>query len=134
MVSCCTMQKTLRILLVDDKPAVLLTYRMILQQHGHEVTAAPCYSDALSSLNSSEFDLLLCDLGLDGNHNGFDVIERAREKSPDMRSVLLTGYVDDEVSSQAAERGVTVLFKPINVPDLLAAIDPADGINERAIA
>jgi DNA-binding NtrC family response regulator len=133
MVGYCSMHKMLRILIVDDKPAILLTYRIILQQQGHEVTAAPCYSDALAHLDACSFDLLLCDLGLDGNRNGFDVIEHAREKAPGIRSVLLTGYAGEEVAEQAAGSGITVLFKPVNVQELLDTVHQS-GVSERAIA
>lgn len=127
------MRKILRILLVDDRPAVLLTYRMILQQQGHEVTAVPSYGDAVASLDACSFDLLLCDLGLGDNRNGFDVIEHAREKVPGIRAVLLTGFADQEVAEQAAERGVTVLFKPVNVHELLNTVHES-GSATRAIA
>jgi len=128
------MQTILRILLVEDKPAVLLTYRLILQQQGHCVTAAPCYSEAVEQLNAREFDVLLCDLGLDGDRNGFDVIEHARVKAPQIRPVLLTGFADEAVAKQAADRGVTVLFKPVAVPELLATVVGADMNLVKAIA
>jgi DNA-binding NtrC family response regulator len=122
MLSFIPMQKTVRILVVDDKPSVLLTYRMILQQNGHNVVAVPTYRQALEQLDTGVFDLLLCDLGLDENHSGFEVIEYAREKLPGLRSVLLTGYATPEIADQAAEHGVVVLFKPVEVEELLRTV------------
>jgi CheY-like chemotaxis protein len=117
-------ESSLRILVVDDKPAVLLTYKLILQQQGYDVTAVTSCEGAISELADSTFDLLLCDYTLEDDRNGFHVIDEARRKVPGIRSLLMTGYSEDEVGSEAAERGVTVLFKPVNVADLLNAVSP----------
>lgn len=122
MVSSPIMQKKVRILVVDDKAAVLLTYRIILQQNGYDVVAVSSYGDAIMELNAHEFDLLLCDLGLDGNRTGFDVIRYAEQRVPGIRSVLLTGFSGEEVAQEAAERGIPVLFKPVDVRDLLSTV------------
>ena len=118
-----TMQgSSLRILVVDDKPAVLMTYKLILQQQGHEVVAVSSCQDAITELDGCCFDLLLCDYTLEDDRNGFHVIDEANRKAPGIRSVLMTGYSEDEVGSEAAERGVRVLFKPVNVTELLNEI------------
>lgn len=123
----------LRILVVDDKPAVLMTYKLILQQQGHDVVAVTSCKGAISELaGASTFDLLLCDYTLEDDRNGFHVIDEARRKVPGIRSLLMTGYSEDEVGNEAAERGVKVLFKPVNVTDLLNAV--SDGRARRAIA
>jgi CheY-like chemotaxis protein len=124
--------KRLRILVVDDKPAVLMTYKLILQQQGHDVVAVTSCEGAISELADAVFDLLLCDYTLEDDRNGFHVIDEARRKVPGIRSLLMTGYSEDEVGDEAAERGVKVLFKPVNVIDLLNAI--SDGCARRAIA
>ncbi len=125
---------TLRILVVDDKPAVLMTYKLILQQQGHDVVAATSCDEALCHIESSHtFDVLLCDYTLEDDRNGFHVIDEARRKDPRIRTVLMTGYSEDEVGDAAAERGVTVLFKPVNVADLLDVVSSV-GAPKRAIA
>ncbi len=126
-------ESMLRILVVDDKPAVLLTYKLILQQQGHQVTAVTSCEGAISELADTAFDLLLCDYTLEDDRNGFHVIDEARRKVPGIRSLLMTGYSEDEVGAEAAERGVTVLFKPLNVTDLLNAVSPPR-LARRAIA
>ncbi|MFB3815020.1 MAG: response regulator [Terriglobales bacterium] len=116
------MKNRLRILVVDDQHSVLLTYRLVLQQQGHDVTAAPTCECAVEHLQQSDFDLLVCDFGLNGGRTGFDVIDFARAQNPHIASVLLTGYNDPEITQEAHERGVTVLNKPVEVPALLAAL------------
>lgn len=111
-----------RILVVDDEPNLLVTYRLILQQQGYEVSAALSAAAARELLASQPLDLLLCDLSLEKQESGFDVIEFAREINPSMPTVLLTGYATQDANDLAEERGIPVLFKPIDIKQLLQTI------------
>lgn len=110
------------ILVVDDEPYVLVTYRLILQQQGYEVSAAISAAEARQMLTERDIDLLLCDLSLEKQENGFNVIEFAREKKPDMPAVLLTGYATQDANDHAEASGIPVLFKPIDIKQLLQTI------------
>jgi DNA-binding NtrC family response regulator len=111
-----------RILVVDDEPSVLLTYRMILEQQGYEVLVAASSAEARKTIEKENIDLLLCDLSLEERHTGFEVIEYARKRQPGASSVLLTGYASKDVSDQAEQGGVAVLFKPIDIEEFLSTI------------
>ncbi len=111
-----------RILVVDDEPSVLLTYRMILEQKGYDVLAAASSVEARQAIAKEQIDLLLCDLSLEERHTGFEVIEYARKRQPETISVLLTGYASKDVSDQAEQGGVAVLFKPIDIEEFLGTI------------
>ena len=110
------------ILVVDDEPNVLVTYRLILQQRGYEVSAAVSSEEAREVIANDGIDLLLCDLSLEKQENGFDVIEFARRKDPQMPAVLLTGYATPEANDRAQGLGIPVLFKPIDIKELLETI------------
>lgn len=116
------MKRKSRILVVDDEPNVLVTYRLILQQRGYEVSAALSSEEARATLAEHEIDLLLCDLSLEKQENGFDVIEVARLKNPQMPTVLLTGYATPEANERAEQMAIPVLFKPIDIKELLNTI------------
>lgn len=111
------------VLVVDDEPAVLLTYRMILEQKGYLVLTAASSVEAIRAIQEHPIGLLLCDLSLEEQHTGFEVIDFIRRHQPDARSVLLTGYAGKDVSDQAEKNGVAVLFKPIDIHEFLGAID-----------
>ena len=111
-----------RILVVDDDSAVLLTYRMVLDQSGFAVTTASSADEAEFALREQSFDLLLCDLGLKQERDGLDVIRKARELVPHIQAVLITGYVGDDLGSEVAEAGALLLPKPVEVPALLATL------------
>ena len=116
------MKRKSHILVVDDEPNVLVTYRLILQQQGYDVSAALSSEEARRSLAEEEIDLLLCDLSLEKQENGFDVIEFARQKNPDIPTVLLTGYATPEANDRADEMDIPMLFKPIDIKELLQTI------------
>jgi DNA-binding NtrC family response regulator len=116
------MNRKCHILVVDDEPNVLITYRLILQQRGYEVSAALSSEEARQALATKTIDLLLCDLSLEKQENGFNVIELARQKDPRMPTVLLTGYATPEANDRAAQLGIPVLFKPIDINELLETI------------
>ncbi len=111
-----------RILVVDDEPSVLLTYKLILEQKGYEVLAAASSLEAKQAIEQESIDLLLCDLSLEERHTGFEVIEFARKRQPAAISVLLTGYASKDISEQAEQGGVAVLFKPIDIEEFLGTI------------
>ena len=108
-----------RILVTDDEPSVLITYRMILEQRGYEVISALSSAEARKALETQELDLLLCDLSLEEKDSGFQVIEYARRRCPGLRCLLLTGYASKEVSDRAQRLGISVLFKPIDIQEFL---------------
>ena len=116
------MKSKAHILVVDDEPNVLVTYRLILQQQGYEVTAALSSDEARKALAEEDIDLLLCDLSLEKQENGFDVIEFGRQKNPQMPTVLLTGYATQEANDRAEELCIPMLFKPIDIKELLQTI------------
>lgn len=117
------------ILVVDDEPNVLVTYRLILQRQGYEVSAAISSEEARQMIASRKIDLLLCNLSLERQESGFDVIEFAHEKDPSMPTVLLTGCATQEANDRADERGIPVLFKPIDIKQLLQTISALLGNN-----
>ncbi len=110
------------ILVVDDEPNVLVTYRLILQQQGYDVSGALSADEARQILAAHEIDLLLCDLSLGKSGDGFEVIEYGREKKPRLPALLLTGYATHEACDRAAQLEIPLLFKPIDIRSLLATI------------
>jgi DNA-binding response OmpR family regulator len=101
---------------------VLVTYRLILEQRGYEVSAAVSSEEARQAITNDGIDLVLCDLSLEKQENGFDVIEFARQKDSQVPAVLLTGYAIPEANDRAQELGIPVLFKPIDINELLETI------------
>ena len=108
------------VLVVDDEASVLLTYKLILEQQGYEVVGAATSKQAIDAIHGRNFDLILCDFSLEQQHSGFEVIDVARKKDPEVPCVLLTGYATLETADQAKQTGIEVLFKPIDIGEFLS--------------
>ena len=115
-------KKKHNVLVVDDEASVLFTYKLLLEQQGYSVCAVATSVLARTELKKAQFDLLLCDLSLEEDHNGFEVIAYARESNPAIACILLTGYASVEAAQKAADMGVTVLYKPIDIQEFLTTI------------
>ncbi len=110
------------LLVVDDEPAVLITYQLILEQKGYRVTPASSSQEAYQTLRSEKVDLLVCDLSLEHSESGFEVIESAKRENPLLPSLLITGYATETAIQKAEDSGVPVLFKPIDIQELFETI------------
>ncbi|HZS25998.1 MAG TPA: response regulator, partial [Candidatus Angelobacter sp.] len=109
-----------RVLVVDDEAAVLLTYRLILEQQGYDVVACRTSVEAITALKGQAFDVVLCDYSLEEQHTGFEVISAAREANPKVPAALLTGYATKDTADEASNQGIGIMFKPIEIDEFLA--------------
>jgi len=112
----------LRILVVDDEADMRELASFILTQAGAEVATAASAIQALSSLNQSLPDLLLCDIGMP-EMNGYALIQQIRTRLHDqggnIPAIALTAYAGEVNQQQALAAGFQLhLAKPIE-PDLL---------------
>ena len=113
-------RKRQKLLVVDDDPSVLFTYRLIFEQEGYEVSAVGSYPEAIRMVESHHFDFLICDLLLEGGKTGIEILDCARRRSPDLPCLLLTGQnVNPE---EIRIPGVSILHKPVEVEQLLGTI------------
>ena len=69
------------ILLVDDQPGRLLTYRAILEPLGERLVDASSGADALQKLMEDEFALILLDVNMPGM-DGFETARSASRRAP----------------------------------------------------
>ena len=82
------------ILIVDDEPALRELTREILEMHGYQVFIADGGQQALQILTSETIDLILCDIIMPGM-NGFELANIVRDKYPDVKIQMISGYSDD---------------------------------------
>jgi signal transduction histidine kinase len=117
----------LRILVVDDEPTITRMVAMMLSPHGHDLTLASSGEEALARLEADSFDLVLSDLGLGDGMNGWDVLDRVRERAPGTRFILSTGWgAQIDPADVVARGGEGLLAKPYRLTDLLHAIAGPD--------
>jgi len=109
-----------RILFVDDEPSIRLTLPQVLQEYGFEVKTAASVADALAEINSSRFDVLLSDLNISEEGDGFRIVSAMRQLQPRCVTVVLTGYPAFETAVQALRQQVDdYLVKPADLEALI---------------
>ncbi|MEZ4700323.1 MAG: response regulator [Rhodothermales bacterium] len=85
--------KLMRILAVDDEPAVRNMLRNLMRLKGHAIEVAGSGDEALTYLSDNKVDLVITDHGMAGM-NGRQLAQRIKDRFPSMPVVLLTGDTD----------------------------------------
>ena len=100
-----------RILLVDDEPDLLDMYQQILRQlpSQPEIHTANSGTRALAMLEAEPYRLLICDLKMP-KVDGLQVLSIVRRKYPELRTVVLTGVVDEQFRSRVYAVGVDLFW------------------------
>ncbi len=112
-----------RILFVDDEPSIRLTLPQVLHEHGFEVKTAGSVADALAEINSSRFDVLLSDLNISEEGDGFRIVSAMRQLQPRCVTVVLTGYPAFETAVQALRQQVDdYVVKPADLEALIGKL------------
>jgi signal transduction histidine kinase/ActR/RegA family two-component response regulator len=116
----------LRVLAVDDEPAVLESLSGMLAQLGHDALAAGSASEALRLLGSEPaIDLVILDLVMP-EMSGREILDRIRELRPEVRVLLTSGY-SEEPAGVRARANAHFLRKPYRKDDLARALLQAIG-------
>jgi DNA-binding NtrC family response regulator len=112
-----------RLLFVDDEPAIRKTLSVILARYGFAVTVAATVAQAIEEIKTKEFDLLLSDLNIDRENDGYEVIRAMREVNPDCVTIVLTGHPDVESAVEGLHLGVDdYIMKPAKADVLVALL------------
>ena len=115
-----------RVLVVEDNVDAADTLRDALELEGLAVTLAGDGAAALAAAREAPPDLVICDIGLPGELDGYGVA-RAIRADPALRDtplVALTGYAGPEDRARAREAGFDRHFgKPTPIEELLGAIE-----------
>src|SRR5579872_5565408 len=114
---------TERILVVDDEEPIREIVASMLGTAGYACKQAGSGMEALSVLTSGEeFELMLSDLMM-ADLDGIGLLERTKEKYPDMPVVMVTAVHDISVALAAIRNGAyDYLLKPFEREQLLATV------------
>ena len=112
-----------RILIVDDEEAIREIVASMLSMAGYRCQQAGSGVEALAILQSGEeFELMLSDLMM-AELDGIGLLERTKEKYPDMPVVMVTAVHDISVALAALRNGAyDYLLKPFEREQLLATV------------
>lgn len=111
----------LRLLLVDDDPAVAGSLARLLEERGLEARAETSAAAALARMAQEPFDLLITDVILPGGV--LPVVERFQQRYPDAPVLIITGHAEPQQLEPLVRAGVRgILYKPFTVDEALNLI------------
>jgi CheY-like chemotaxis protein len=112
----------MRILVIDDQPAVAAVIADGLLEAGHQVLIAIGGLEGLEVLERTRPDAVFLDLVMP-DLDGVEVLRRIRARDQELPVVIISGWGSDEAIEKARALGVTeVLRKPEAVKNLASAL------------
>ncbi len=122
------------VFVVEDDPDVLISLRFLLETEGFDVRTYANGPALLSSGLPAPDDCLVIDYKM-ADMDGFDLIDRLRERGVVSPVVLVTAYPSPNVSARAEARGVRrIVTKPHIEESLIthvrAAVNEAEGLRK----
>jgi len=109
-----------RVLLVEDHADSREFMQALLESDGHTVDTAGGLADAMELLERTKpmYEVMVTDIGL-SDGSGWDLISFTRERWPDVRIGVVTGW---EPRVGAAADAEFILRKPVRTSELLAQV------------
>ncbi len=112
-----------RLLLLEDDELLRSELAEDLSDH-YQVEAAANAEEAITMAKFSEFDLLISDVRMAGSLDGLGAVEQIKQLRPNIYTIIITGFTDEEAPSRAMRQGVDYyLFKPFGLKKLLNVIE-----------
>ncbi|MGH7855374.1 MAG: ATP-binding protein, partial [Candidatus Binatia bacterium] len=107
-----------RILVIEDESSMLYLLRKVLLRQGYQVVEA---SDGQMALDVYErekdnIDAVLLDLGIP-KISGQDVLRQMKQKNPDVKVIVASGYIEPELKSNMKRIGIEHFIDKPYLPD-----------------
>jgi two-component system response regulator PilR (NtrC family) len=113
------------ILVVDDELSMRELLDVMLTKEGYQVSCAETGRNAISLIEKTEFDLLLCDIRL-GDITGIDVLKALRNQNKDTVVIMISAYATTEAAVEAMNEGAyDFVPKPFDNEELKQTIKNA---------
>ena len=108
------------ILIVDDEEVMRDFLQDVLESFNVEIACNG--EEAISKLDKKKYDLIITDMKMPGK-SGEDVVRFAKEKYPDSKIIIISGYSTLYSVSNALRCGVNAfLSKPFTIKQIRAVV------------
>jgi len=116
-----------RILIADDQPDILAALRLLLKREGIDVAAASSPAGVLDIVGREPVDVALIDLNYardtTSGAEGLELLDRLRERDPDLPVVVMTAWATVDVAVTAMHHGANdFIEKPWENQRLLSVL------------
>jgi len=112
-----------RIMIVDDEPSVLESFKMILKIKDYEVETFPDGPTAIATLKKDKYDMAFVDYKLPGM-DGLEVLKKIKEIDPNMEVCIVTAYASESSHANAITLGaLEYLRKPFLMEEIYELVE-----------
>ena len=116
------MDKTARILIVDDDENIRKVLAAILEDEGYSVESVDTAKKGIEKSETDFFNIALLDVRLP-DMEGIELLAKLRETKPKMRKIIITGYPTLQNAVGAVNKGADAyVMKPFDVEKMLKTI------------
>jgi CheY-like chemotaxis protein len=124
---------SLNVLVVEDNLINQKVFKMLLEAVGNEfkiqkIVIAENGDQALKSLESEDFNLIIMDVGLPGGLSGIDVAKIVKEKYP--KILMIVSSAAYELTADEELLFNAVMQKPITLDAMKAKLSEALGVKK----
>src|SRR5512133_2565140 len=112
----------LKILVIDDEKSIRNTLKDILGFEGYQVELAENGKAGIASVQSNDFDIILCDIKMP-EIDGLEVLEQIRKIKPESTVVMISGHGTIDTAVEAIKKGAfDFIEKPLDLNRLLITL------------
>jgi two-component system response regulator RegX3 len=117
------MTRKLRILVVEDEPAIRAGLEDVFVYHGYEVDSVADGAEGCARARSGRYDLVLLDVMLP-SMSGFEICDRLRAEDREQPIIMLTARTDDDDIVHGLKLGADdYVAKPFSVQQLVLRVE-----------
>jgi DNA-binding response OmpR family regulator len=123
-------KKAKRILVINDEQELLDLFRALLEEEGHEVFLFSSAFEDIRKVEQVKPDLIILDILLGSQQNtGWTILQNLKfvRTTASIPIIICTAALREVEEQQGylTNKGVSVVFKPFDIDDLLNAVEKA---------
>lgn len=126
-------RESLKVLVVEDHPAVRSVIGRVLHEHAYEPVNASSVAEAMRHLTTTVVAAVILDVKLSGGESGLDLLEALRQQ-PGLASipvVVMTGVpLSEEKQRAISDYGAYLLYKPEGLTALVGFLHKITGTDQ----
>jgi len=112
-----------KIMVIDDEPSVLESFKMILKIKDYDVDTFPEGPSALAQLKPNQYQVAFVDLKLPGM-DGIQILQRIKEIDPNLEVAIVTAYATEASHANAITLGaLEYLRKPFLMEEIYELVE-----------
>jgi two-component system nitrogen regulation response regulator GlnG len=113
------------LLVIDDEPSVLYSFRRVFQEEGREVWTASTAADGVAQLREHQPDVVVLDLQLP-DRSGLELFHEIHALDPKRPVIFITAHGTTDTAIEAMKHGAfDYLVKPVDLDRLSQILDRA---------